>query len=62
MINNGTIYLDQVGLGRMLESQKDEKQRVPILKVTVLPGRDSMQEDLTFNWNVTQEGVRLLEI
>jgi hypothetical protein len=62
MINNGTIYLDQVGLGRMLESQKDDKQRVPILKVAVLPGRDSMQEDLTFNWNVTQEGVRLLDI
>jgi len=62
MINNGTIYLDQVGLGRMLESQKDEKQRVPILQVAVLPGRDSMQEDLRFNWNVTQEGVRLLDI
>lgn len=62
MINNGTIYLDQVGLGRMLESQKDGKQRVPILQVAVLPGRDSMQEDLTFNWNVTQEGVRMLDI
>jgi hypothetical protein len=62
MINNGTIYLDQVRLGRMLESQKGDKQRVPILQVAVLPGRDSMQEDLTFNWNVTQEGVRLLDI
>lgn len=52
MINNGTIYLDQIGLGRALSIA--EKQRVPILQVQMLPGPDSNSEDLTFTWNVTQ--------
>jgi hypothetical protein len=56
MINNGTIFLDEVGLGRLLGNETSE--RVPILQVAVSPGRDSNKDNLAFTWNVTQQGTR----
>jgi len=56
MINNSTIYLDQVDfeLARALEMLDNTgKARVPILQVSVIPGNESNIEDLQYTWNVT---------
>lgn len=69
MINNGTIYLDDIegyrDNGRQLgiSSIKDpNKKRLPVLAVEVIPGIQSKAEDLTFRWNVTQQDSKALRV
>jgi len=51
MINNGTIYLDQVDYSRRL--QADNTDRIPILQVNVIPGIESDGTNLNYSWNIT---------
>ena len=60
MINNGTIYLEDIegyrDSGRNLEISTvnhAKKKRIPVLKVEVIPGIESKAQDLSFRWNVT---------
>jgi hypothetical protein len=54
MINNGTIYADQLGFGRMLlKKEINNRPRIPVLKIEVIPGPDSNVTELSFKWNVT---------
>ena len=54
--NNGTVYLSdllpksQLGLLRRLGAVEEP---VPVLKVDVLPGKESNIADLQYIWNVT---------
>jgi len=50
LLNNGTIYLDQVEL---TTRRLADEQRVPIIQVNVIPGLESNPADLQFTWNVT---------
>lgn len=54
--NNGTVYLSDLLPKRQLGSQRRLRafeEPVPVLKVDVLPGKDSDVADLKFIWNVT---------
>ena len=62
MINNGTIYLEDLEIkrdssaNRMLgvtTTNNNYKKRIPVLQVEVLPGLESNAADLQFVWNVT---------
>jgi hypothetical protein len=58
LLNNGTIYLDQLSLDSDLKEKIKPKrllkERVPVLLVNVIPGIQSNLSDLLFIWNVTQ--------
>ena len=65
MINNGTIYLDQLTTkSRELKITKTniQKVRVPVLTVEVIPGPDSNATALSFKWNVTAEDKRNMAV
>ena len=65
MINNGTIFLDELDMyydHRILRSHDENRDRIPVLTVEVLPGYESRAEDLTFRWNVTAEDKRTMYI
>ena len=66
MINNGTIFLDQVNVHRDLKSKinpvKLDRVRIPVLEVNVIPGNESNVTELQFVWNVTQEDAKTLEV
>jgi hypothetical protein len=55
MINNGTIYLEdlhrELGVTTVINGKK---KSLPVLQVEVLPGLESKADDLSFRWNVTQ--------
>jgi len=69
MINNGTIYLDDLqgyannqrdlGVSTVKNSKRKSK---PILQVEVIPGLESKAEDLSFRWNVTEESPKTLHV
>ncbi len=69
MINNGTIYLEdlqgynnsrrQLGISTVFKAKKKKK---PVLQVEVIPGPDSKVQDLSFRWNVTGENAKTLEL
>ena len=69
MINNGTIYLDDLqgsttnqrdlGVSTVKNSKMKSK---PILQVEVIPGLESKAEDLSFRWNVTEESTKTLRV
>ena len=50
MINNGTIYFDQLAPHRNLRSKINPRQldrvRIPVLEVNVIPGLESNASDL----------------
>jgi hypothetical protein len=58
LLNNGTIYLDQItphrDLGAKINPRMLTKERIPVLSVRVIPGLESNASDLLFIWNVTQ--------
>ena len=63
MINNGTIYLDDLKLNdRSLSEKASKKTRVPVLTVEVIPGLESNATELSFKWNVTAQTERILDI
>lgn len=65
MINNGTIFMDELDMyydHRILRSHDENRDRIPVLTVEVLPGFESSAEDLTFRWNVTAEDKRTMYI
>jgi hypothetical protein len=60
MINNGTIYLEDIegygDSGRELgisTFKNANKKKIPVLQVEVIPGLESKAQDLSFRWNVT---------
>ena len=60
MINNGTIYLDELDIKHPFFSNrkllaKKEKERIPVLTVDVIPGLLSNATALGFKWNATTE-------
>ena len=67
MINNGTIYLEDLKprgareLGVSTTNNQSKKSK-PVLQVEVLPSIDSSPADLQFVWNVTQEDSRSLNV
>jgi len=61
MINNGTIYFDQVDYSRRLQAD-NSTDRIPILQVNVIPGIESDGGNLNYTWNVTQQGTREIKI
>ena len=66
MINNGTIFLDQLMPHRNLRGKINprnlERVRIPVLEVNVFPGLESNVSDLQFIWNVTQEDAKSMEV
>jgi hypothetical protein len=69
MINNGTIYLSDLKDNRELAADRklavttrnnNQKKRIPVLQVEVLPGSESNPADLQFTWNVTQQEAQSL--
>jgi hypothetical protein len=71
MINNGTIYIDDLELKRELAAKRvldvsttniRKRKSIPVLKVEVLPGLDSNPADLNFSWNVTTQEAQSLQI
>jgi len=72
MINNGTIYLDDVKINnrelavdRMLGVKttfNNKKKRIPVLSVEVVPGIESNAADLKFVWNVTTQETKSLNV
>lgn len=71
-INNGTIYFDDVEfldlIPRRLSSinaewnSKVKKERIPVLQVNVIPGKQQDVENIQFDWNVTVERNRTMDI
>ena len=58
MINNGTIYLDDLQVKTRelaVTTTKKARTRVPVLSVEVIPGLESNATELTFRWNVTMQ-------
>ena len=57
IINNGTIYLDQMTPHRNLRGRINPKfvdsVRIPVLEVNCIPGLESNATDLQFIWNVS---------
>jgi hypothetical protein len=57
MINNGTIYSDQITPHRSLREKINPRHlyriRIPVLEVNIIPGVESEAFDLQFTWNVT---------
>jgi len=66
MINNGTIYLDDLQLKSrelaVTTSSKKNKIKVPVLSVEVIPGLESNATALSFVWNVTTQESRQMDI
>jgi hypothetical protein len=60
MINNGTIYLEDIEAYRDSRRQlgistvkNGNKKKLHVLQVEVIPGLESTAQDLSFRWNVT---------
>jgi len=56
MINNGTIYLDDLIKLRkrdLVAKWTPERAKIPVLTVEVIPGIESNVTLLGFKWNVT---------
>ena len=70
MINNGTIFLDDLETKRELHERglgvtttvRKKKKAYPVLSVEVVPGLDSSAADLQFAWNVTQQEAQSLHV
>jgi len=65
MINNGTIYLDDLQVKSRelaVTTAKRARIRVPVLSVEVIPGLESNATELSFRWNVTMQQARIMNI
>ena len=66
MINNGTIFLDDVinhrDLRNKIHPRHLERVRIPVMEVNVISGIDSNATELQFIWNVTREDAKTMEV
>lgn len=66
MINNGTIYLNEVesiyNRRSLAKTFAKERVKVPILEAEIIASADTDPRNLNFTWNVTKMNNKTMEL